>query len=91
MYNRYIPGSDGIYKRHQIITQTPLPEQKACAENNSACSVAVQTPPKFINSHGKHDIGDLLLLCIVILILLDSEEDDMLTILITVAAYLFLQ
>ena len=39
---------------------------------------------------GSLDLGDLLLLCIVVLLLIDSEEDDLMSVLLTVAAFLFL-
>lgn len=90
MYNRYIPGSNGIYKRQSI--SVPEPEYNARTE---AASENVHPPepackPEPTQHHKGMDLGDLLLICIVVLILLDSEE-DVTPIIIAIAAYLFLQ
>lgn len=86
MYNRYIPGTNGHYER-QIVSPpqperppAPLPEQpisKPCASAD---------PP----AQGP-DMGDLLLLCVLLLLLLDSDGEDMGTLLLTAAAFVFLQ
>lgn len=90
MYNRYIPGSNGVYKR--IPTAEPQTEVKTCTAESGACSSTVRTPPTDCRPSRKGtDIGDMLILCIVILLLLDSDGEDMLTILIAAVAFIFLQ
>ena len=95
MYNRYIPDANGVYSRQSI------PEPKKRSEKPSEipvteCQEPPQKPdcaprlPKPRPAQGI-DAGDLLLLCIILLLLIDSEEDDLMTILITAAAFLFLQ
>ena len=91
IYNRYIPESNGIYKKHCVVfpdaepkpvtTDTSKKQDRECPTQECG-----QPNPRF-----GWDLGDLLLLCIVILLLLDSEEGDMLPILIAAAAFLFLQ
>ena len=89
MYNRYIPGSNGVYKR---IPTAETAETKTCTAESGACSATVRTPPtECRHSHKGSDMGDLLVLCIVILLLLDSDGEDMLTILVAAAAFMFLQ
>lgn len=92
MYNRYIPSSNGVYKRHSVCVPD-LDEKDSEPHINAAqCEpepvVCAQT-----TAHGYSnglDLGDLLLLCIVILILMESE-DDYLPIIIAAAAYLLIQ
>jgi len=96
MYNRYIPDANGIYSRQSIPEPRKQPEKPAPAPCQSEpvpepkqpiCSAAVSKAAK----PSGFDTGDLLLLCIILLLLIDSEEDDIMTILITAAAFLFLQ
>ena len=89
MYNRYIPGSNGIYQRHSV--EVP--------DNPAHC--VIPGAHKETEEHHKEkqtwsnvqglDLGDMLLICIVVLMLLDSEDGDILPILVSVAAFLFLQ
>ena len=89
MYNHYIPGSDGVYRRKSIeeslpaVTPSPVPmpsqsETKPCTEI-----------PKDAVHRNTPDAGDLLLICIVLLLLLDCEGEDLLPVLVTAAALLF--
>ena len=93
MYNRYIPGSNGIYERksvpEKINITPPCDAVPVCARDDSRKDVCTQQaytkpgpPLKGL------DIGDLLLICIVLLLLVDSEEEDVLPLLITAAAFL---
>ena len=87
MYNHYIPGSDGIYRRKSVEEPIPavtavsppaLPETKPCAG-----------VPKEAVHRNTPDARDLLLICIVLLLLLDCEGEDLLPVLVTAAALLF--
>ena len=92
MYNRYIPGSNGIYQKHSINIPDPEPET-FCKAITEPCEQAKEPTRKQAcrNQSRGWDLGDILLLCIVVLLLIDSEEGEMMPILIAVAAYLFLQ
>ena len=96
MYNRYVPGHDGNYRRQMIPDASELrcpppenPVKEACCEQET--EIAQQQ--KSIRSTGfsGFDLGDLLLLCIVILLWIDAKEEDTLPLLITAAAFLLLQ
>lgn len=87
MYNHYIPGSNGIYKRHSIAQ--PITK---VSENEVSEQAQTTDSPKqnVISNFGvTPDLGDLLLLCIAILLLVDAEENDYISILIAVAAFVF--
>ena len=96
MYNRYIPGANGVYECHSI----PEPERqriqevdhKSTAPENRDIekqeSNITQCPRKQSQSM---DLGDILILCIILLLLIDCEQEDITSILITAAAFLFLQ
>lgn len=98
MYNRYIPGTNGSYERQTVAEpvgiqspQTPVIPREA---HEPPCIEPQAKPVRSFLQRilpSNLDIGDLLLLCIVLLMLMDSEEDDILSILITVAAFLLLQ
>jgi len=90
MYNRYIPESNGIYRKHAVVVPDPIVEhspEPICKEQEKQSSCECRQNPCRVG----WDLGDLLLLCIVILLLLDSEEEDILPILIAVASFLFIQ
>ena len=95
MYNRYIPDANGVYSRQSIPEPQKRPE-KPPEKPPDVCRELPQkqeppaAPQKTRFAQG-FDAGDLLLLCIILLLLIDSEEDDLMTILITAAAFLFLQ
>ena len=93
MYNRYVPGHDGIYRRQTVtekattktncqeLSSDPCDEKKDLTQQRPPCRTVTDT----------FDLGDLLLLCIVILLLIDSEDEDKLPLLIMAAVFLFLQ
>ena len=96
MYNRYVPGSNGVYQRHTIQEKAPVcePPQPAVAPQQRCPAESQQRQQQpIIRQSGLFglDWGDLLLFCIVLLLLLESEEDDMLPILMTAAAFILLQ
>lgn len=90
MYNRYIPESNGIYKKHCVVIpdSPPSPDVNKGSKEESPCLSSCASQHHLQSGW---DLGDLLLLCIVILLLLDSEDGDILPILIAAAAFLFLQ
>lgn len=96
MYNRYIPGSNGIYERRTVHEHQQKSDDRSltpateCAAEQSSC---VQSNQIRRNGFGNLslDTGDLLLLCIVLLLMIDSDGDDLLPLLITAAAFLFMQ
>lgn len=94
MYNRYVPGHDGNYRRQTIpepsvpCHQPETPMIAVCEEHTET---AQQQRPACQNRQCGLDLGDLLLLCIVILLLIDSDEDDSIPLLIMAAAFLLLQ
>lgn len=93
MYNRYIPQSNGIYKRHSIeIPDIPNKQHTpALSQEEKTSSAACVHKPLKDEAFGTWDLGDLLLLCIAVLLLLESEEDDILPILVAIAAFVFIQ
>ena len=88
MYNHYIPGSNGIYRRHSVPVAEHCSEPFKETQNNPGESCRTQRPVQTTDAF-RPDIGDLLLLCITILLLIDAEESDTLTILIAIAAFVF--
>ena len=96
MYNRYVPGSNGVYQRHTVQEKpspcdTPVPVQQSVQDCTPESPQRQQQP--IVRQSGLFglDWGDLLLFCIVLLLLLDSEEEDTLPILIMAAAFILLQ
>lgn len=94
MYNRYIPGSNGIYERKTVIT--PQEAKSECQEVQPVSTTAscVEAPAHQTNCCRKFlpqglDVGDILLLCIILLLMVDSEEEDALPLLIAAAVLLF--
>lgn len=92
MYNRYVPGHDGNYRRHTVAEPEPcrkqeLPVELPCEETPKAVQ---KHRPSTYQSQGM-DVGDLLLLCIVALLLIDSEEEDGFPLLIMAAVFLLSQ
>ncbi len=93
MYNRYVPGHDGSYRRQTVaepqkICPTPEFEAKNCEEPHTI--VQQQEKPCRSASDG-FDLGDLLLLCIIVLLMIDSDGDDSLPLMIMIGAFLLLQ
>ena len=93
LYNRYTPGTNGVYQRQTIrdaeCRTAELPERVTEKPPAPAIPVSCQTNSKTKTMSGM-DLGDLLLLCIVLLLSLDSGEEDLQSLLITAAAFLFL-
>ena len=94
MYNRYVPGHDGNYRR-QTVADAPV----SCPKPDPVLSVPCEKPeeitqqqkPTVRSTSNGFDLGDLLLLCIVVLLLMDCDEEDSFPLLITAAAFLLLQ
>ena len=93
MYNRYVPGNDGIYRRQTVLPAEPVYEKKEtlpeCCKENPEIAQQQRRPGR--NHAEGFDLGDLLLLCIIGLLLVDSEEEENLPLLLIAAAILFLQ
>ena len=95
MYNRYIPGNNGIYQR-QIVED---PQQKSsCADSQNTYEAPPETHTTSSSSGCQSqgflaglDLGDVLLLCVILLLLLDADQDDMFSLIITAAAFILLQ
>lgn len=95
MYNRYIPGNNGIYQR-QIIEEAH--QETSCADPQNTCEAHTEAHTTS-SSSGCHsqgfltglDLGDVLLLCVILLLLLDADQDDMFSLIITAAAFILLQ
>lgn len=94
MYNRYIPGSNGIYERKTVITPQETKTECQQVQPTQTPASCVETPSQQTNCCRKLfsqglDIGDILLLCIILLLMVDSEEEDALPLLIAAAVVLF--
>jgi len=89
IYNRYIPGSNGIYKRHSIT----IPDETTheCSINHPVAEEKKTSEHQMHYQTSGIDLGDILLLCIVILLISESDGDDILPILAAVAAFFFIQ
>lgn len=96
MYNRYVPQSDGSYRRNHIpepqapVTPSPPPPPPIPP---SPPSVQPQSHPP-LHALAKLlpkglDMGDLLVIVLLLLMAGDCEEDKN-TMLLTLALYLFL-
>ena len=96
MYNRYIPGSTGIYERRTV--EEPKKDLPCVQELPAAASEPpIDAPctkrdqPLMTGGPFHMDLGDLLLLCVVLLLLVDCEDENRSSLLITAAAFLLLQ
>ena len=95
MYNRYIPQSDGSYRRNRIIDQPPHPVPPP--PESAKPTPPHRQPPQPERVTGflrrilpsQFDTGDLL---VVLLLLLMAEhcEEDKNTALLTLALYFFM-
>ena len=91
MYNRYIPGSNGIYERHEVPSPTqkqhpmpsPVQSEVNCESETKQAQIGYRP-----QQTQQFDPGDLLLLCIILLILLDADEEDPLLLIIAAAAFI---
>lgn len=99
MYNRYIPDSDGTFRRTVVHEPQKSPtEPVAQPERAEAQLLPPPCPAAQRDAHEEQhilkrllprgiDLGDLLALLIVLLLLVDSEQDDTLTVLAVIAAF----
>lgn len=94
MYNRYVPQSDGSFRRNRIQDQSPPPptppekteeEYKLppCRQGGSAVGFLRNLFPK------NFDTGDLFVVLLLLLIAGDSQEEKN-TALLTLALYFFM-
>jgi len=87
IYNRYIPDSNGIYRQQRVVSKEeriyPCDSEKKV--DQSVVTPAVKQEVSAI------DLGDVLLLCIAILLILEADGDDMTSVIIAIAAFIFLQ
>ncbi len=91
MYNRYIPGSNGVYERQTVQEPTPTipvgplplptPELDAEGQQSQICQTKVFGI----------DLGDLLLLCIILLLLVESDGEDQFPLILLAAGFLMQQ
>ena len=93
MYNRYIPGSDGNYRRERVPSPTddipaPAAPPNVISEPVSAGNDCAPGTGGLGRSFGKIETGDLLVLAILALLLLDGEGDQLI-VLIAAIAFLF--
>lgn len=96
MYNRYIPGTGGVYERRIVEEpkkQPPCPavKEEPAPEPPENCSTPPQKPCRPAAPGRGLDLGDLLVLAVILLMMLDSDgEEDLTAVLITAAAFLLL-
>lgn len=93
MYNRYIPGTNGIYERRSV-QEPSKPTEKQIAAQETNANIFQQNTDNGKCCMKKQlssgiDLGDILVLCIILLLLLDSDEDDIFPLLITAIVFLF--
>lgn len=94
MYNRYIPQSDGSYRKNRVPEQHPSPPP-APPSDEKHCEAVSAPIPTSVGGFLKRilpkefDTGDLL---VVLLLLLMAEhcEEDKNTALLTLALYFFM-
>ena len=83
MYNRYIPSADGTYRREPIITQ----ERADTAAENESCGERKMPFPAL----PALDHNDLLVLAVIFLLLQNCDESERISVMVTLAAFLFLR
>ena len=95
MYNRYVPGHNGVYER---ITVSDFVSQRQSSVEPAAETPSCEPEEKTKQQHSPRearqsgpDLGDILLLCIVMLLLIDSDEEETIPLLIMAAAFLLQQ
>lgn len=99
MYNRYIPQSDGSYRRNTVNEQRPAPSPRqkqsptpSIPANEPISSPRVQESPlQFLRNllPGDFDTADLLIVLLLLLMSGDSSEMRG-NAMLTLALYLFL-
>lgn len=97
MYNRYIPQSDGSYRRNRMPGQDPSPKSPPEPQQHAVCEEPMQ-PSSHPLSAGSFlrqlipkglDTGDLLIIVLLLLMAGDCEEEKN-SALLTLALYLFM-
>lgn len=103
MYNRYVPQSDGSYRRSRMEDQSqrqqrseppakPMPAPVACEEQPAP---KPHHPNQNVGGFFKHllppnfDTGDLIIMLLLLLLAGDCEEDKT-TAMLTLVLYLFM-
>lgn len=97
MYNRYIPQSDGSYRRSPVQKEAPAPPAVLMPAPPTGECAPPPPPPRThapLRSLGHLlpkglDTGDLLVIVLLLLMAGDCEDDKN-TMLLTLALYLFL-
>ena len=99
MYNRYIPQSDGSYRRNPIPEQRPQPQHKPSPPQKTTVSPPVQQfptqPTESITGFLRHllpkefDTGDLIIVLLLLLMAGDNPESRS-NALLTLALYFVL-
>ena len=87
MYNRYIPQSDGSYRRNSIQESRPNPQRQAPAPQRAPASPPAQQPsarrppqPEPVSAFLRQllpkglDTGDLIIVLLLLLIAGDNQE-----------------
>ena len=105
MYNRYIPGQNGVYQCKVVqdkpapvpivpepVTPRCMPEPEPCPPPPPPQSCCTPPPLSFLKRLLPKDVdlGDIIILLILALLLIDGEESDSTTLILTVVAFLFL-
>ena len=91
MYNRYIPDGAGGFHCTVVQPQSDVPAKQEAAQHQTVMRAPEQKwslPGALLPAD--LDSGDLLVLLVLVLILLDSDERDRLSVLLMIAAFLFL-
>lgn len=97
MYNRYIPQSDGSYRRNRMQEQKPAPKPEPPHQSEPTQPIPPIAPPKPMGAGDflrrllpKHmDTEDLLIIVLLLLMAGDAKEEKS-TALLTLALYFFL-
>lgn len=104
VYHRYVPNANGTYDRQVVETPSQQPirlQSRATCPPPEPIPPACETCPHRENASSRGhflsrllprglDSGDLLVLAILLLLLIDGNEDDLMSVLVTIAAFLFL-
>jgi len=91
MYNRYVPGHNGIYERITVDepkSADPTPPYCGETSNNLKTETAQHQKVSRRKSRIDFDLGDMLLLCVVVLLAIDADEEDVFPLLVLAAAFL---
>lgn len=106
MYNRYIPQSDGTYRRNPIIQNPQKPQQKQAPPYNPPISPPSTLPrptEQPVQPHNNENAGSFLkrllpknldtgdlLIIILLLLLAGDDQGEKNSALLTLALYLFM-